>query len=377
MQHAHGGQPQPGGNFFSWRQVSATLARIGGTPEKVIFFQREDLDAWVVLAVAFVVLFTLDMLFLSEWKKRMTIQSALKITVMWIGFAAAFGVYVFFRFGADSAWKWSSAYMLEWLLSFDNLFVFHSIFEMYKTPEDQRYKPLLLGILGAVVLRLGFIFLGEYMMHAMWYAHVVFGMILVVTGVRVAYDDDADDISQNSFVQLVTYYLPVSQTYDPKGAFFIQVPREDDKENYGSVAKRPPVTVWRGTLLLLVLVCIEVADLVFAVDSVTAVVAQVNTLYLAYSAVIFAMLGLRAGYFVIDTLASTFELFKYGIALILVFIGMKLIFQKVIDIPAHICCAVMLGTLGVSVVLSSAINRDAPGKTPRLGKKEPEECPEA
>jgi len=110
MQHAHGGQPE---NFFSWRQVSATLARIGGTPDKVIFFQREDLDAWVVLAVAFVVLFTLDMLFLSEWKKRMTIQSALKITMMWVACAACFGLYVFFRFGADAAWKWSSAYMLE------------------------------------------------------------------------------------------------------------------------------------------------------------------------------------------------------------------------------------------------------------------------
>jgi len=362
-------------DFFSWRQVSATLAKIGGTPAEVVFFQREDIDAWIVLAVAFVVLFSLDMFFLSEWKKRMTIRAALQITLIWVACAAAFGVYVFFRFGGDAAWKWSSAYMLEWLLSFDNLFVFHSIFEMYKTPESQRYKPLLLGILGAVVLRLGFIFVGEYMMHAMWYAHVVFGMLLVVTGVRVALDDDADDISQNSLVQLVTSYLPVTKTYDPDGAFFIQVSRETDKESYGSVPKLPPVKVWRGTLLLLVLVCIEVADLVFAVDSVTAVVAQVNTLYLAYSAVIFAMLGLRAGYFVIDTLASTFELFKYGIALILVFIGLKLIFQKVISIPAHICCAVMLGTLSVSVVLSSALH--APGKTPRPAQKEPEEAPEA
>lgn len=374
--------------YFSWRQVSATLQQIGGTPEEVIFFQREDLDAWVVLAVAFVVLFTLDMLFLSEWKKRMTIQSALQITIMWVLCAAAFGVYVFYRFGASAAWKWSSAYMLEWLLSFDNLFVFHSIFEMYKTPESQRYKPLLLGILGAVVLRLGFIFVGEYMMHAMWYAHVIFGMLLVFTGVRVAFDDDADDISQNSVVQFVTRYLPVSKDYDPNGSFFIQVPKEtatnktgnpnEDSDGYGSVARRGPVTVWRGTLLLLVLVSIEVADLVFAVDSVTAVVAQVNTLYLAYSAVIFAMLGLRAGYFVIDTLASTFELFKYGIATILVFIGMKLIFQKVIQIPAHICCVVMLGTLSLSVLLSTLFTVGTPKDkgTPRKTSREPEEAPE-
>lgn len=345
--------------FFSWRQVEATVTLIGGSADSVTFFRKEDADAWLVLSLAFITLLTLDLIFLSHWKQRLSLHTALLTTLGWVMCGVGFNGYVFFRFGEEAAWQWCSAYVLEWLLSFDNLFVFHSIFSMYKTPETMRHRPLFIGIMCAVVFRLGFLFLGEYFMHVFWYAHLCFGALLVVTGVRSALDDDDEDVSKNWFVQKVTQYLPIVERYDPSGAFFIKVPdpnRETPPEerSYGSVEAgvQTPREVWRGTLLLLVLVCIEVADLIFAVDSVSAVVAQVNTLFLAYSAVVFAMLGLRAGYFVIDTLASTFELFKYGIATILVFIGLKLIFSKVVHIPPLIVCIILFGTLTTSVILS-------------------------
>jgi tellurite resistance protein TerC len=345
-------------SFLSWR-LRKDLELIGGHPDTVTLFRKEDADAWLVLSLAFCALLTLDLCFLSRWKQSLTLKSALLMTLCWVLCGAAFNGYVFFRFGEMAAWQWASAYVLEWLLSFDNLFVFHSIFSMYKTPESMRHKPLFIGIMGAVVFRLGFLFVGEYLMHVFWYAHLGFGALLVVTGVRSAMDDDDEDVADNAVVRLVTRNLPIVQYYSPDGAFFIKEKVHPPAPEYGAVepARAEPKEAWRGTLLLLVVVCIEVADLVFAVDSVSAVVAQVNTLFLAYSAVVFAMLGLRAGYFVIDTLAHTFELFKYGISAILVFIGVKLIFSKVFYIPPTVVCMILVGTLATSVVLSVVVER--------------------
>lgn len=360
--------------FFSWRQAAATVEAIGGNADQVTLFRKEDADAWLVLSLTFGVLLTLDLVCLSQWKQKMTLSSALVMTVCWVFLGVCFNGYVYMRFGHDAALQWTSAYVLEWLLSFDNLFVFHSIFTMYKTPESMRHKPLFIGIIGAVVFRLLFLFVGEYLMHVFWYAHLLFGAMLVVTGIRSAMDDDDEDVSQNWVVQKVTTWMPIVERYDPSGAFFIKVPDPAEEKSYGSVESGQPREVWRGTLLLLVVVCIEVADLIFAVDSVSAVVAQVNTLFLAYSAVVFAMLGLRAGYFVIDTLASTFELFKYGISTILVFIGLKLIFSKVIEIPPTVVCLILLSTLTTSVILSVVVEKikARAGKgSPRAGKGSP------
>merc|ERR1719487_240342 len=122
--------------------------------------------------------------------------------------------------------------------------------------------------------------------------------------------------------------------------------------------------VWKGTLLILVVIAMELTDLVFAVDSISAIVAQVDDLFLAYSAILFAMLGLRSGYFIVELLAQTFRLFKFGIAAILIFIGAKLICSHWFSIPALVVLLVMPSTLGLSVVLSLILEKKTPGEVP-------------
>jgi tellurite resistance protein TerC len=329
----------------------------------VTLFRAEEADAWLVLGVAFCVLLAVDLFLVAPRAQHLGFATACAATFGWVACAGAFNAYVYFRFGHVAAWQWASAYSLEWLLSFDNLFVFHSIFAAYKTPEHMRHRPLFIGIMGAVVLRLSFLSCAEYLMHSVWYMHIIFGLLLVVIGVRSALEDDDEDGVPQWFAAKVTEWLPFVDYYDPKGAFFVKVrvtqsgQLAEPSSKYGAVAMTATREAWRGTLLLVVLLCLEAADLVFAVDSVSAVVAQVNHLFLAYSAVVFAMLGLRSGYFVIDVLAATFGMFKYGIALLLVFIGAKLLASSWVMIRPEAVCVIMAATLAGSVLLSWAMGR--------------------
>jgi len=293
---------------------------------------------------------------------------------------------------------WMSGYMLEWMLSFDNLFVFHLIFSVYGTPDRLKHRPLYLGILGAVIMRLLFIFIGEYLMHAMVFMHFVFGAFLVYTGFKTAcYDDDDDDPSQQPVVKWLTKHVPFVAAYDESGRFFVHVtvdehgepqlpdgvnwkpvksPEGTEREpiadgekgekqaSYGSIdfgalqqkaagsLLTTPKTQVRATMLFLVLICLEISDLLFAVDSVSAIVAQVNDLFLAYTSAVFAMLGLRATFFIIDVLVHLFSLLKYGVGFVLTFIGVKLIIGHFYHIPPGVVCIVLVSAIGSSMVAS-------------------------
>jgi len=367
-----------------------TSTVIGVPDRQVTFFRQGDMDAWVLLGVAFVVLLFIDLVVLRKFfPKDLTMRQAVVFTLMWVGCAGVFNCYILLRFGEAAMYQWMSAYVLEWLLSFDNLFVFHTIFETYHTPGYLRHKPLFVGILGAVFFRLAFLFIGEYLLHVLYLAHVIFGAILIWTGIKCAWDDEDEDPADNWFVMWIQKTFPFVHMYDPRGNFFVKVevdekgravlpstavvtpvpgsqmpldPELAPEKNYGATATGSPptngrTTQWRATTLVLVVICLEVSDIIFAVDSVSAVVAQVSDLYLAYSAVIFAMLGLRAAFFVIDVLAQTFSMFKYGIAAILVFIGLKLIFSKVVHIPAVVVCIILFSFLTLSVVASVIMDK--------------------
>jgi tellurite resistance protein TerC len=352
---------------------AAAEATLGGPGDSVTLFRGDEADAWLVLGVSFAALLLVDLCLFAARPERMGFMLACMSTLGWIMSAVAFNAYVYWRFGHAAAWQWASAYSLEWLLSFDNLFVFHSIFTAYKTPEHMRHRPLFIGIMGAVLMRLSFLSGAEYLMHTVWFMHLVFGLLLVVIGVRSVLDDDEDDERPHWIASKAAQYLPIVDWYDPSGAFFIKVrvgadgrPLAQPASSYGAVAMSATREAWRGTLLCVVLLCIEAADLIFAVDSVSAVVAQVNHLFLAYSAVVFAMLGLRSGYFIIDELATTFEMFKYGIAVMLVFIGLKLIFADYVTVRPEAVCAVLVFVLSASVGLSYALGKvNTPESSPR------------
>jgi len=246
-------------------------------------------------------------------------------------------------------------------------------------------------------------------MHAMWAAHLFFGAFLVWTGVTSAMADDEDeDPTQNTLVQWLSQKVAFIPIYDKAGSFFVNVPCDKDgnvllsmddnlnqnksgsetastatgsesesgesESEYGTV--QMPTREYsssvleagrangafdhyerRATMLFLVVCCLEISDILFAVDSVSAIVAQISDLFLAYTSAVFAMLGLRSTFFIIDVLVKIFSLLKYGVAAVLVFIGIKLIISKVYHIPPMLVCVILFGTLGGSMVASVIGNK--------------------
>jgi tellurite resistance protein TerC len=350
-------------------------------------FRVEDTKYWIIFSIVFAVLIFFDNFVLHRGNTALTPFKATVYTLFWIFMACVFCGWVWYVKGLNNAFNWMTGYLLEWMLSFDNLFVFHLIFQSYATPDFLKHKPLFWGICGAVFFRLIFLFIGEYMMHAMFLCHILFGGFLVYTGVKTGLfeDDDDEDPSKNPVVQWLSRRMPFVGAYDSQGRFFARVPvdengqvvlpegvvanlespsndedGDEEPRNYGTVdmseAARacsvPHRLQWRATMLFLVVVCLEVSDILFAVDSVSAIVAQVPDLFLAYTSAVFAMLGLRATFFIVDELVKLFSLLKYGVAAVLVFIGLKLMASRLIHVPAGVVFALLFTTLGGSMVAS-------------------------
>lgn len=393
--------------------VRATLLVAFEKDNRYTLFRSEDWPAWVTFTSVFIVLIVLDNAVMSRYRDTaLTIGRAMLYTLFWVTCAGGFCSWVYWWYGADQAMMWATGYMLEWMLSFDNLFVFHAIFSVYGTPDHLKHRPLYMGICGAIFFRLAFIFVGEYLMHAMFFMHLVFGAFLIYTGFKtMLVDDDDEDPSQNAFVQWLQSKVPFVSAYDESGAFFVRVavddrgevvmPEDEERKcrtalaamggkainNEGAAEARYGTFNFvasqkgafkkdmacqrgqmRGTMLLLVVCCLEVSDLLFAVDSVSAVVAQVPDLFLAYTSAVFAMLGLRAMFFIIDVLVKLFSMLKYGVGAVLIFIGVKLTVGRVYEIPSYIVCLVLVTAISSSMVASVVSDRmKASQKAPEDG----------
>jgi tellurite resistance protein TerC len=362
--------------------VEAALAK----DNHVTLFRYEDMQAWMIFTCVFAVLITFDNVILNRNPQALTMKRAVLYTFFWMFMAAGFCFWVTYSKGTSAGYMWMSGYLLEWMLSFDNLFVFHMIFSVYGTPDNLKHRPLYLGILGAVVFRLVFIFVGEYLMHAFAFMHLIFGAFLIYTGIETVRGDDEDeDPSQHPFIVWLQSKVSFVSVYCTHGSFFVKVPLNDQgeavipEEAYVKATETSPILTdgadeqharypvvdfevaiqghqgrveTRATMLFLVVLCLEISDVLFAVDSVSAIVSAVNDLFLAYTSTVFAMLGLRATFFVIDVLVKLFSLLKYGVALVLVFVGVKLIIGRVYHIPTGIVCLVLFATIGGSMLAS-------------------------
>jgi len=245
--------------------------------------------------------------------------------------------------------------------------------------------------------------------------HVVFGIFLVYTGAKtLLFDDDEDfNLEENFFLSWLITRIPYVDRYDAnggfltavsvdtttgeivdlptglkgaKGSFQVAVPEGGAGGAGGELPQpRPHLEVkWYATRLVIVLICLELTDVVFAVDSVSAIVAQIPDLFLSYTACVFAMLGLRAMFFAIDELVKLFSMLKYGVGLILIFLGAKLIAQKWVDLPAGLVCAIMFTTLALSILASVVTEYvcpesedESPGEDAAGGPKEAQASPRA
>jgi tellurite resistance protein TerC len=246
----------------------------------------------------------------------------------WIFAAVAYNAFVLVWRGQESAFEWANGYVLEWLLSFDNLFVYHHILRVYRTPKPMFHFALFCGIIGAIIFRMLFFLTVGYVVSLAHWLRLILGCLLVYSGVQMGLADDDEDIDvENSIVvQCLSWIMGdrLLNDYDHAGRLFVT--------HNGR---------WCVTLLLSVVVLLEVSDLVFALDSVSAKIAQIPDYYIAVTSSALAIFGLRSLFFIVEDLVNAFELLKYGLCLILVLIGVELLVADYVTIPA----AYVFGTL--------------------------------
>lgn len=300
-------------------------------------------SVWLGFSGLVALLLVLDLFVLNRKSHVLATREALGWSAVLVTLALLFGLFLISREGVQHGLEFYTGYLIELSLSVDNLFVFILVFQYFAVPAKYQPRVLKWGILGAIVMRLAMIMLGAALLQRFSWIIYVFGGVLIVTGVRMARtrDEDTIDPSRNIVARLARRFLPFTEHYDGQH-FFTRV---------GSGALR-------ATPLLLVLLVIEWTDLVFAIDSIPAIFAVTRDPFLVYSSNIFAILGLRALFFVLASAMDRFIYLKAGVAFILVFVGAKMVLSGWFHIPILLSLAVIIGTLATAIGLSL---RKAPG----------------
>jgi tellurite resistance protein TerC len=299
-------------------------------------------SVWLGFTLLVAGLLFLDLGVLNRRAHILTFKEAMSWSLGLITIALLFGLFVIWREGAQAGLEYYTGYLIELSLSVDNLFVFILIFQYFSVPAEAQPKVLKWGILGAIVMRFLMIALGALLLERFHWIVYVFGGILVITGVRMFTQQEAHiEPERNPVVRLARRILPFTSAYDGT-RFFCQ----------NVAGKR------FATPLLLVLIVVEWSDLVFAIDSIPAIFAITRDPFLVYSSNVFAILGLRALFFVLAGMMDKFVYLKPGVAVILVFVGLKMISSSWVKIPTALSLLVIVGILATAVALSLRRNAE-------------------
>ena len=255
---------------------------------------------------------------------------------IWMTLALLFAAGIYVWSGANNALLFLTGYLIEQSLSVDNIFVIVMIFSYFRVPKKYEHRVLFWGILGALVMRAIFIGFGSLLIQKVSWILYVFGAFLIFTGARMALKREDEFDEHNAIRRLARRYLRVSNEYDGQHFFTVQN------------GKR------LATPLLPVLLVVEVTDLIFAVDSIPAIFAVTTDAFLVYTSNIFAILGLRSMYFLLSGIVHRFVYLQYGLAVILVFVGLKMIAADFVHVPTPVSLGVIVLALGVSIAASLA-----------------------
>jgi len=311
---------------------------------------RWDNHDKALLAGTVIALLLLDIFFLQSLQIS-GLKSHLLLVGLWVGIGMAFNFIIIVRKGNVSGIEWFTGYCLEWLLSMDNLFVFHIIFRLYGTPREALHKALFFGIVGAIVSRLCFFVVVSSLLEFISWFRFAAGIFLMWSGIQCAREEEEDDDEAS-----LQDYSAIRFLKSCLGSRLLPTYGEDSRS----------LMVNQGgqlcfTLLVPVIFTLEITDLVFALDSVSAKAAQIPDYWVSVSSSILAMFGLRAMFFVIQDLVDLFKLLKYGLCFILVFIGMELMVSDFVLLPPQAVCAVILSVFIISVAGSAASVRGDSG----------------
>jgi tellurite resistance protein TerC len=270
--------------------------------------------------------------------RTVSFRAALSWSAVYIALAAGFAVVLYFWQGHQVALEFVTGYLLEISLSVDNLFIFLVIFKYFAVPDQQQHRVLFWGVIGALILRGIFIGAGVGLISRFHWVLYFFGVLLIFSGIRLGLSGDHKvDPTANPLVKALRYFIPVTDDYRG-GKFFIRN-LQDNSRLY-------------ATPLLVVLLVIETTDVLFAVDSIPAVLAITLNAFIVYTANVFAILGLRSMYFAISRLMKVFRFLHYGLASVLVLVGLKMLSAEHFQIPTSIMLGVVAGVILVSIVIS-------------------------
>jgi tellurite resistance protein TerC len=297
-----------------------------------------ELNFWIYFTIFVLLMLALDLGIFHRKSHAVSFKESISWTFVWIMLAMIFNVIVYFWKGPEKSFEFLTGYLIELSLSVDNLFVFILIFGYFKVPAEQQHKVLFWGILGALVMRVIFIFAGVSLITKFHWIIYVFGAFIIYSGIKMLFQKEKPiEPEKNPVVKMIRKFLPVTKSF-AGDKFFVR---------RGNLVAATP--------LFLVLVLVEITDLIFAVDSIPAILAITTDTFIVYTSNVFAILGLRSLYFSLAGMISLFRFLHLGLASILIFIGLKMLLSDVYKIPIEIALIAVLSMLLISIIASLTI----------------------
>lgn len=296
---------------------------------------QTDLIFWIFFNVFVLLMLALDLGVFNRKAHEISIKEAMIWTVVWITLAMCFNVLIYYWQGEVKALEFFTGYVIEKSLSVDNIFVFVLIFSYFKTPSIHQHKILFWGIIGALIMRAAFIFAGVALLEKFHWTIYVFGAILIFTGYKMLVQKEKKiEPEKNPVIKLFRRIMPVTNELHD-GKFFVNLK--------GKLFATP---------LFLVLLLVETTDLIFAVDSIPAILAVTQDQFIVYTSNVFAILGLRSLYFALAGMIDKFRYLSAGLAFILIFVGLKMVASDYYKLPIQVALLVIVGILALSIVAS-------------------------
>jgi tellurite resistance protein TerC len=296
---------------------------------------NESAILWIFFNLFVLAMLALDLGVFHKKSHEVSVREALSWTCVWITLAMLFNLFIYYYFDKDKALEFFTGYLIEKSLSVDNIFVIILIFSYFKVPAAYQHKVLFWGILGALVMRVIFILTGVELIHRFHWLIYIFGGFLVFTGIRMLTSGDLKiDPEKNPVLKLARKIFPVTTSFQGD-RFFV---RKEGKN-------------W-ATPLFLVVILIETTDLIFAVDSIPAILAISDDSFIVYTSNVFAILGLRSLYFALAGIEKYFRYLKYGLSAILVFVGIKMCIADLFKIPTEVSIIIIGFALMIAMISS-------------------------
>jgi len=314
----------------------------------------DQLWFWIAFNAFVLAMLAVDLLVFHKEAHEVRVREAAAWSVVWIALATLFGAGVYRFMGRDAGLEFFTGYLIEKALSVDNIFIFVLIFGFFRVPARYQHRVLFWGILGALVMRGAMIAAGAYLIQQFHWIIYVFGAFLVFTGIRMARHSEGDRDLESSFaIRAVRRLVPVTSDYHGQ-RFFIRDPSAGSGSPRAASRGERSAQASRliATPLFVVLVLVETTDLIFAVDSIPAIFAITQDPFIVYSSNVFAILGLRALYFLLADVILRFHYLKVGLSVVLVFVGTKMLAADLYTVPTGWSLGFIALVLGVAMAAS-------------------------